>query len=71
MIPFIFHYNKPESLKAGKPKISLHFNKKYHLVDNIVVNVKSGGRIRKSQPHFVIAGKAESIEIIDDIAYLN
>ena len=71
MPAFFFHYNKPASKKAGKPVISLHYQKQCHLVHNVVVNVPTQGKIRKTQPFFVMIGKANQIEIIDSIAYLS
>lgn len=71
MPAFFFHYNKPASKKANKPVISLHFQKQCYLVDNIIVNVPTKGKIRKTQPFFVITGKAKQIEIKDNVAYLS
>lgn len=68
---FFFHYNKPLSIKRGKPTISLHFDKKCHFVDNIVCNVPTEGKINKNQPKFVIRGKAANIVIVDDIAKID
>lgn len=68
---FFFHYNKPESKKQQKPVISLHYNKTCFLVENLVVNVPTHGRIRSTQPFFVMAGKAKEILIKDNIAYIS
>lgn len=65
---FWFHYNKPESRKVGKPQITVHFNNACHIVDNISCEVPLTGRIRKTQPHWVMAGKSSSITIKDGIA---
>jgi hypothetical protein len=63
---FFYHYNKPASRSRGRPVISLHFAGRCHLVDNIVCDVPTYGRIRKTQPLFVVAGQAEKIEIGSD-----
>jgi hypothetical protein len=68
---FFFHYNKPESKKQKQPIISLHYNKTCYLVHNVVVNVPTHGRIRSTQPFFVMAGKAQNITIKDNIAYIS
>jgi len=67
---FFYHYNKPASKKAGKPVISVHYHNKCFLVDNIFCNVFTHGRIRKSQPYFVMTGKAKEITIKDNVAYV-
>ena len=71
MPAFFFHYNKPASKQAKKPVISLHFQKQCHLVDNVIVNVPTQGKIRKTQPFFVITGKAKEIIIKENIAYIS
>ena len=68
---FFYHFNKPASLKAGYPIISLHYNKTCHLIENIICNVKTYGYINKRQPRFVIKGKSNNIEIKDRIGYIN
>jgi len=60
---FFFHYNKPQSKKVGKPQLSLHYKNICHIVDNIECFVPTTGRIRKSQPYFVMTGSAKSISI--------
>lgn len=55
---FFFHYNKPASRAAGEPVISLHVNEACHLVRNIDCLVPIKGRIRKTQPRWVMTGKA-------------
>lgn len=66
---FFFHYNKPASRQRLKPVISVHYQKRCVLVDNIVCNVPTKGKLNKRQPFFTIIGDAKSIEIIDNIAY--
>ena len=68
---FWFHYNKPASLKANKPKITVHYNKQCLIVDNIECNVNTFGHLRKEQPKFVIKGKCKNLEIINGIAKIN
>jgi hypothetical protein len=71
MKAFFFHYNKPASAKAGKPQITLHVGKQCLLIDNIVCNVPTSGKIRKHQPRFVVSGRASSIVIADNIAIVS
>ncbi len=71
MRSFWFHYNKPASSSAQKPQITLHYKGACLVIDNIVVNVKTQGRIRKTQPRWVIAGKTKEIIIKDGIATIN
>lgn len=54
---FFFHYNKPASLAAKRPVISVHQDKVCHLTGNVDCRVPVQGRIRKTQPYFVMAGK--------------
>lgn len=53
---FWYHYNKPASKAAGRPRITVHYRGACHLVDNVVCKVPTAGRIRSTQPHFVIVG---------------
>lgn len=69
---FWFHYNKPASNKVKKPQITLHYKNACHIVDNVVCNVPVAGRIRNTQPRWVMAGKTEKeIEFKNGIAYIN
>jgi hypothetical protein len=67
---FWFHYNKPASIKNGKPQISCHYNRTCFIVDNIDIGVPTKGELRKIQPYFVIKGKCTSFEIVDNIAII-
>lgn len=67
---FWFHYNKPASRSQGKPQITIHYKGVCHIVDNLVYDGKIEGRIRKTQPHWVISGKTSGIEIKNNIAYI-
>lgn len=60
---FFFHYNKPASQKAGKPQISLHYRKQCIIADNLICNVPTWGVYRKTQPRFVMKGKASTIRL--------
>lgn len=68
---FFYHYNKPLTQKFGKPVISVHFDKRCVFVDNIVCNVKTWGHIKKTQPRFIVKGRAKLIEIKDGVAYIS
>ena len=65
---FFFHYNKPASQRSGKQQISVHYNKTCHIVDNIVCKVFTEGRLRNTQPKFVMIGKCNSLTIENGIA---
>lgn len=66
MTAFFFHYNKPKSKAAGTPIISLHYKQQCFFIKNIECAVPTKGRIRNTQPYFVIAGKANQIVIDED-----
>lgn len=69
---FFYHYNKPKSQQEGKPQVSLHYNSTCYIVDNLVINVPTNGRIRNEQPHFVVEGNAEVIDIDENnVAHIN
>lgn len=70
---FWFHYNKPESSRQNKPQISIKYRGNCYIVDNLQINVPTFGHIRPNeQPHFVVKGYAETIEIDENnIAYIN
>lgn len=57
MKTFWFHYNKVASRKAGRPQITVHYNRICHLVDFIICNVPTHSKINKRQPYFVMKGK--------------
>lgn len=67
---FFFHFNKPASIKAGKVQVSVHWDGACHIVDNVVCNVPTQGRIRKTQPRFVMVGKARYMIVSNGVAYL-
>lgn len=68
---FFYHYNKPISAKRGKPAISVHYRDTCLIVDNIICNVPTKGKINKDQPHFVICGKTNDFQIVDGVAIIN
>lgn len=69
---FFYHFNKPASRQRGIPIISLHYRDKCLLVENLVCNVPTRGRINKNrQPNFVVTGKANNLVIKDNIAYID
>ncbi len=68
---FWFHYNKPESRKLAKPQITIHFCGVCHIVDNIICNTPTQGRIRKTQPYWVMAGKTSTLTIDCGVAIIN
>lgn len=70
MNKFWFHYNKPKSQKEKKPQISIHYKSKCIIVDNLYCKVITNGKIRKTQPFFVMEGKCKNIEIIDNKAFI-
>jgi hypothetical protein len=55
---FFYHYNKPASAAAGRPQLSIHYRGQCHIVDELSCAVPTYSKIRKTQPHIVIAGKA-------------
>jgi len=71
MRAFFFHMNKPASQRLGRPVVSLHYRGKCHLVSNVVCNTPTKGRIRKVQPVFIMTGRASSVRIVDDVAYID
>lgn len=62
---FFFHYNK--NLK----KMSIHFQKKCHIVKNINCTVPTNTRWSKRQPNIVMCGKANQIVIENDEAVIS
>ena len=71
MRSFFFHYNKPATQRRGKTTVSVHWQGACHLVDSVVCNVPTAGRVRGKAPRFVMAGKASSMQIKDGVAVLS
>lgn len=67
---FFFHYNKPATMKRGKPTITVHYKGQCHLVDNVDVLVPCHGRVRNTQPRFVMAGKAMALSVSQGVGVL-
>ena len=59
---FFFHYNKPHG------KVSIHYQKKCHLVDGLLVRVPVHSKFNKRQPKFVMKGVASKITIENGLA---
>lgn len=68
---FWFHYNKPESKRAGKPKLTLHYNGICHIVDKLIIKVPTYSFNRNRQPFCVIKGKCNHINIDGGIAIIS
>ena len=60
---FFFHYNKPASLAAGRPKLSVHFDGKCHIVDHLNCVVPIWSHHQKRQPRCIMKGKCISVSI--------
>lgn len=58
---FFFHFNKPATIKNKKVVISIHYKNTCHLVDNVYCDVPCKGRIRNTQPKFVMCGVGEVV----------
>lgn len=65
---FFFHYNRPQSQRAGHPMLSVHHAGVCHIVRNVRVLVPTEGRLRRTQPRFVMAGKCREVVIKDGVA---
>jgi len=62
---FFYHYLK------GKNKMSIHFNKVCHVVDNIVCKVPCETKRNERQPNLVMRGFAENLQINNGIGTLS
>jgi len=60
---FNFHYNKPASLKAGRPILTVHFRGVCHLVSSVRCVVPCETKIRKQQPRCVMAGDCNRVVV--------
>lgn len=60
---FFFHYNKPASLSAGEPRLSIHFRGACFLAHGVECRVPVQSRNRRTQPRCVMAGKATHVTI--------
>lgn len=66
---FWFHYNKPASARAGSPRLTVHYKGQCHVVRGVECMVPVHSRLRKSQPHVVMAGVGR-LEVEYGYAYL-
>ena len=62
---FFFHYNKPESRKQGRNVLTVHWQNVCIPVNHLKVNVPIESHTQKHQPHCVMRGFANSVEIIE------
>jgi len=67
---FWFHYNRPASLRAGKPQVSVHYQGTCHIVDNVVCDRPTTGKINKRQPYFVMRGLCNNVTIQKGVAII-
>jgi hypothetical protein len=58
---FFLHYNKPASLKAKRPQLSVHWKKTCFVGDHVVCHAPTESRIRTRQPRVVMAGRATRV----------
>jgi hypothetical protein len=62
---FFFHFRKSTG------DLTLHWNKTCIPIKNVKVGVPTETKWNKQQPKVVIQGFASSVEIVDNIAYIN
>lgn len=62
---FFFHYYKQYKC------LSLHYKKQCIRVDNVICNVPIETKWNKTQPNLVLRGFASSVEIVNNVAYIN
>ena len=63
---FFFHYNKPESRKQNRNVLTVHWKNSCIPVNHLKINVPIESHTQKSQPHCVMRGFANSVEIIEE-----
>lgn len=64
---FWFHYNKAQSVKAGIPKLSIHYKGVCHIMSAIDCRVNTYSYYRRGeQPNLIIKGVCSEFKIIDD-----
>lgn len=64
---FFYHYNKPASLKAGVPKLSVHFEDTCHIVDHVKCAVQCESHHQTRQPRCIMRGHARTLTIVNDV----
>tara|TARA_B110000046_G_scaffold6023_1_gene6338 strand:- start:1499 stop:1705 length:207 start_codon:yes stop_codon:yes gene_type:complete len=62
---FFFHYYKQYKC------LSVHYKNKCIRADDVVCNVPIETKWNKTQPNLVMRGFAGSVEIVDNVAYIN
>ena len=62
---FFFHYNKPESRKQGRNVLTVHWRNSCIPVNHLKINVPIESHTQKSQPHWVMRGFANKVEILE------
>lgn len=67
---FFYHYNKPKTQKTGETTITLHYLGHCHFIHGLKIMVPTYSKINKRQPHFVMCGEANKIEINNDYALI-
>ena len=64
---FFFHYNKPASLKAGHPVMTVHIDGTCHMAQHVVCGVACNTAERKAQPRLVLKGLCRQVELLDNL----
>jgi len=64
---FWFHYNKPASLAAGEPRLSVHVANSCHIVSRLHCLVPIFSHNQSQQPRLVMRGFCMEVEILDGI----
>ncbi len=62
----LYHYNKPASLSAGCPKLTVHFKGVCHIVDHIKCLIPTESHHQSHQPRCVIRGMSRDVQIVRD-----
>jgi hypothetical protein len=70
MNAFFFHYNKPVSMSAGEPRLSVHFRDTCMIVKAIECAVPIKSRNRRTQPRCVMSGRAREVTVKNGIALI-
>ena len=68
---FWFDYNKPESAKAGRNILTVHYKDVCHRVEGIECNVPVETHDKNQQPRCVLRGWCDSMEIKNNRAIIN
>jgi len=62
---FFFHYNKPESRRQNRNVLTVHWKNACIPVNHLKINVPTESHTQKSQPHCVMRGLANKVEILE------